>query len=134
MKKKPITKKQLRTFGLVLALFFGAIGLVHFLKGHTPQNYWFWGVAGLVLLVSLAIPGLIKPIYHVALFLGHILGWINTRLILGLIYFLIFTPIGLMMRLLGKDPLHRKFDKQATSYWNISPRRAIPKEQYLRQF
>lgn len=134
MQKKTITNKQLRTFGLVLALFLGGIGVVHYLKGHIPHNYWFWTTGGLVLVVSQAIPKLIKPLYHIALFLGHILGWINTRLILGLIYYLIFTPIGLVMRILGKDPLHRKFDKQATSYWNISPRTAIPKEQYLRQF
>lgn len=134
MHKKTITNKQLRTFGLVLALFLGGIGLVQFFKGHIPHNYWFWATGGLVLVVSQAIPKLIKPLYHIALFLGHILGWINTRLILGLIYYLIFTPIGLVMRILGKDPLHRKFDKQATSYWHIAPRTAIPKEQYLRQF
>lgn len=134
MNKKTITTKQLRTFGIVLALFLGAIGVVHFLKGRTPQNYWFWATAGISLLVSLLVPGLIKPLYRVALFLGHILGWINTRLILGLIYYLIFTPIGLIMRVIGKDPLHRKFEKQAISYWNISSRTPIPKEQYLKQF
>lgn len=132
--KVKITKKQLRTFGIALTVFLGAIGLIQFLKGNEPTNFWFWGAAALILLTTLAVPVFIKPIYRVAIFIAHILGWINTRIILGLIYYLLFTPIGLIMKVVGKDPLHRKFDKQATSYWNIRDRTPQPKENYLRQF
>lgn len=134
MEKKEVTKKQLRTFGIALSIFLGIIGLIHFLKGNTPQNFWFWGVSGIVLLTTLSVPVLIKPVYRVAIFIAHILGWINTRIILGLIYYLLFTPIGLIMKILGRDALNRKFDKEAKTYWNIRERKPIPKEQYLRQF
>jgi hypothetical protein len=134
MDKKEVTKKQLRTFGIALSILLAGIGLVHFLKGHTPQNLWFWGAAGVVFLTTLSVPILIKPIYHVAIFIAHILGWINTRIILGVIYYLLFTPIALIMKLSGRDALNRKFDKPAITYWNIKERKSIPKEQYLRQF
>ena len=134
MDKKEVTKKQLRTFGFALSIFLGIIGLIHFIKGNTPQNLWFWGAAGVVFLTTLLVPILIKPIYRVAIFFAHILGWINTRLILGLIYYLLFTPISLIMKLIGRDALNRKFDKKAITYWNIRERTPIPKEQYLRQF
>ena len=134
MNKKEITKKQLRTFGIALSIFLGGIGLVHFLKGHSPQNLWFWSAAGIVFLTTLLLPILIKPIYRIAIFIAYILGWINTRIILGLIYYLLFTPISLIMKIVGRDPLNRKFDKGAKSYWNIRERSSKPKEQYLRQF
>ena len=134
MNKKEVTKKQLRTFGIALSIFLVLIGLNHFLKGHTPQNLWFWGVGIIVLLFTLVVPISIKPIYKVAIFIAHILGWINTRIILGLIYYLLFTPASLVMKLIGKDPLNRKFDKEAKTYWSFRERKSIAKEQYLRQF
>ena len=134
MDKKEVTKKQLRTFGIALSILLGIIGLIHLLKGNAPQNFWFWGAAGVVFLATLSVPILIKPIYRVAIFIAHILGWINTRIILGLIYYLLFTPIAIIMKILGRDALNRKFDKEAKSYWNIRERTLIPKEQYLRQF
>ena len=134
MDKKEVTKKQLRTFGIALSIFLGIIGLIQFFKGNTPQNFWFWGASGIVFLATLVVPVLIKPIYSVAIFIAHILGWINTRIILGLIYYLMFTPISLIMKISGRDALNRKFDKEAKTYWNVRERNPIPKEQYLRQF
>lgn len=133
-KKQEITTKQLRTFGIALSIFLGIIGLIQFFKGNIPGNYWYWYGALLILLVTLFIPITIRPIYQVALLIAHILGWINTRIILGFIYFFIFTPIALAMKLIGRDPLNRKFDKQATSYWYTRDRRPKLKEQYLKQF
>ena len=134
MNNKEATNKQLRTFGIALSILLGGIGLIHFIKGNTPQNYWFWGAAVVILFTALTVPILIKPIYRVAIFIAHILGWINTRIILGLIYYLMFTPISLIMKIIGRDPLHRKVDKQAASYWNIRERTPKAKEQYLKQF
>jgi hypothetical protein len=48
--------------------------------------------------------------------LGEVLGWINTRVILGAIFFLLFTPLGLYMRLRGKDPMRRTLAPEAESY------------------
>jgi hypothetical protein len=132
--KQKITKKQLRTFGVALTIFLSVIGLIHFWKGNEPTNFWFWGAAALVLLTTLSVPILINPIYRAAMFIAHILGWINTRIILGLLYYFLFTPIALVMKLIGHDPLHRKFDKQAKTYWKVRDKIPFSKEHYLRQF
>jgi hypothetical protein len=60
---------------------------------------------------------ILKPIYVGWMTFAFALGWVNTRLILGIVFYLIFTPAGLVMRLLGKDPLVLRFDRQATTYW-----------------
>jgi len=131
---KQTTKKQLRTFGIALTIFLTVIGFIHFLKGNEQPKLWFWGAAALILITTLAIPILIKPLYRVAIFIAHILGWINTRIILGLIYYLVVTPIALVMKVVRRDPLHRKFDKQAKTYWITREKSPQPKENYLRQF
>jgi hypothetical protein len=61
----------------------------------------------------------LKIIYTPWMKFGHILGFINTRIILGFIFFVMITPMGLVMRLMGKDPMCRKLDGSA-SYRKIS--------------
>lgn len=61
------------------------------------------------------------------------LGWVNTRIILSLVYFLIFTPIALFFRLIGKDPMDRSFEKR-DSYWIKRVPKEFRQEDYRRQF
>lgn len=56
------------------------------------------------------------PFYRVWMGLAQVLGWINTRIVLGLVYFALITPTALVLRLLGKDPLNRCYDKAAKTY------------------
>lgn len=58
-----------------------------------------------------------KPIYRSLVFISRIIGWVNTRLLLGAIFYIVISPIGLVMRILRKDPLNRKFDRARESYW-----------------
>lgn len=67
-------------------------------------------------LIALVVPIAVKPLYIVWLKLGAVLGWINTRIILGIVYFVVFMPMGLFMRLFGNDPMNRCFKKDKTSY------------------
>jgi hypothetical protein len=64
--------------------------------------------------------------------LGAVLGWVNTRVILGLIFFGLITPMGLAFRLAGRDPMQRAFDPKATTY--RVPRTPRPGAHMLRQF
>ncbi|MCI0557030.1 MAG: SxtJ family membrane protein, partial [Nitrososphaera sp.] len=48
--------------------------------------------------------------------IGHVLGWINSRIILGFIFYVMILPIGLIMRLFGRDPMRRRFENRASSY------------------
>ena len=66
--------------------------------------------------LALAWPGSLTQIYRLWMTVGEILGWINTRIILGVLFYLVFTPLGLYMRLRGKDPMRRTLEPEAKSY------------------
>ena len=84
-------------------------------RGMGPR--W-WAVALGVGLVgpALAMPRVLAPAHHLWMGLAEVLAWINTRLLLGVVFFGIVTPMGVVMRLLGKDPMRRKSDPSAVTY------------------
>lgn len=133
-KKSFITKKQLITFGIVFSIFLGIIGYINFRKDNELTYHLLWGVAILNFVTTVTYPEAIKPIYRAALFIAHILGWINSRLLLGLIFYLLFTPISLLMKIFGKDLLDRKIDKNAPTYWKMREKTGFDKDRYLKQF
>lgn len=95
-------------------------GWLRFDLAHGVQSVawrWFVGLGiGLFVLSRVSYP-LMKPIHIGWMTLAFVLGWFNTRLLLGVFYYLILTPIGVLMRLLGKDLLDQKIDRRAESYW-----------------
>ena len=107
--KEIISKKQLREFGLLIG--FGIpilIGwLIPLILGHQFRTWTLWiGVPGL--LIGLIAPRLLYYPYKVWMALGHVLGWINSHIILGLVFILVLQPIAFIMRLTGYDPLRSK--------------------------
>ena len=107
--KEKISKKQLREFGLLIG--FGIpilIGyLIPLIFGHQFRTWTLWiGVPGL--LIGLIAPRLLYYPYKVWMALGHVLGWINSHIILGLVFILVLQPIAFIMRLTGYDPLRSK--------------------------
>jgi len=123
MTDNQMSDKSLREFGLVtggmLALVFGL--LLPWIWDAESWPRWPWIVAAILATISLAIPSLLQPVYHWWMKLAHVLGWINTRILLSIVFFLIFLPVGAMLRLLGKDPMSRKLDKVKASYRVKSP-------------
>lgn len=93
-----------------------------------------YGVSGGLLLSALAAPNLLKPVYKVWMKIAHAIGWFNTRVLLTLIYYVIFTPIGLLARAIGKDLLNTKLEPEATTYWIPREKKEVPPEDYERQF
>jgi ABC-type glycerol-3-phosphate transport system permease component len=131
---KEVSVKDLRQFGIVLAIILGVIGGIHFLKGHASAYPWFWGFGASALIMAVFIPRILKPIYIVFTKIAHAIGWFNTRVILILVYYAILTPIGILMKVFGRDALNRKIDKSAESYW-IKRQTVIPvKESLEKQF
>jgi hypothetical protein len=118
MTQEIMSKKPLREFGLVtagmIALVFGL--LLPWIWDATSWPQWPWLLAALLGATSLALPNILQPVYHWWMKLAHVLGWINTRILLSLIFFLIFSPVALILRLLGKDPMRRKLDPTEQSY------------------
>ena len=116
--KKEATDSELRWFGLLFAGFFGLIGAMtwwRFDAPHTAQYIWVvaGGVAGLYYL----IPPLRRPIFFGWMYAAYPIGFVVSHVILAGIYYLVMTPIGLLMRLLGHDPLQLRLKPDAETHW-----------------
>jgi len=122
----------LNKFGITMCVAFlviaGVLMLKH--KNSLPAT----SIAALFILLTLAGPILLKPVYTVWMRFAFVLGWFNTRLLLLLMFYLIFTPIGLIMRLLRVDLLERKIDKARKTYWIKKENKEFSLLDYQRQF
>ena len=105
-----------RSFGLVFAVFFAIVGLVPLISGRGVRG-WALGVAALFLALALIYPALLAPLARLWMKFGLLLHRIVSPIALGIMFFLVITPMGLLMRLFGKDPLRLRFDRSADSYW-----------------
>ncbi len=105
-------KFGLTTGAIIIALF----GLL--IPWLFSLNYvkWPWILGGLLILWGLLAPTTLKPVYVGWMKFGNVMNWINTRIILGILFYGIFLPIGVVMRLFGKDSMHRKLDRGLSSY------------------
>ncbi len=128
-----MTASELRRFGLLVGGVFGlGLGLAIPFLLHQPYPRWPWFVAVPLLGFAAVYPPALRVLYRLWTWLGQILNWINTRIILSVLFFLFFTPIGLVMKVLGKDPLWRCFDKKLPSY--RTPSHETPAGQMERPF
>jgi hypothetical protein len=115
--------KELRTFGLVLgALFVAFFGVIPLLR-HRAIHLWPWILAAILWLMALIWPASLSYLHRVWTRLGLALGWVNTRVILTLLFTLTIVPVGLVMRLFGRDRMARKLDPEGTTYRVPSRRR-----------
>ena len=105
-----------RTFGIVFTVLFAVIGLWPLLGGGGVR-VWSLALAGGFLALALVRPGVLRPLNRLWMKFGLLLHMIVNPLVMGLLFFVTVTPIGLAMRLVGKDPLGRHFDPAAESYW-----------------
>ena len=109
-----------RTFGFVFAIVFVVVALLPVLAGsgeHDAVRVWALVVAAVFAITALARPQILTPLNKTWLRFGHLLHKIVNPLIMGVMFFLVITPIGLVMRSLGKKPLKTGFDKNVGSYW-----------------
>lgn len=108
--------KELRAFGLLVGGVFAAIGLwPAVLHGASPR-LWALVLAGALILLALAAPVALGPIHRIWMKVGHVLGYVNTRILLGLIFYVVLTPMGLVRRALGKDTLQKAFAPDTETY------------------
>ncbi|MDX2231896.1 MAG: SxtJ family membrane protein [Leptolyngbyaceae cyanobacterium bins.349] len=118
---RKIDRAGLRQFGLlvgsIIAVVFGI--LLPFLRHYTSPG-WVWVVAAILISLALLAPSALRPVYRVWMRIGEIIGAIETRLILGIIFYSLLTPMGLVMRLLGHDPMQRKLTTNSNSYRQTS--------------
>ena len=129
--------RELIWFGVLLALFFGLIGALIYWQvwdlGGPAVAYWVWSAAALVVAVYFLVPPVRKPLYLGWLYAAFPIGWTVSHLILAIIYYLVITPIGIIMKLCRYDPLQRKLDRSAKTYWKPHQSSEQP-GRYFRQF
>ncbi len=136
-------RKTMRQFGFIALVGFGALGgLVmwrngllgfDFGGGARPVAYVLWGLGAFSGLLSL-----VAPRGNRALFVGlsvatYPIGLVVSYVILGLVFYGLFAPLGILFRLIGRDALCRKIDRNAPSYW-VEPTGAADLKSYFRQF
>jgi hypothetical protein len=92
------------------------------------------GVGVVLGLVGLIAPAVIRPVFIGLSVLTFPIGLVISNVLLFLVFALVFTPIGLIMRALGRDPMLRRFDRQASSYWIAHDPGAGGAKRYFRQF
>ena len=122
IRQLPAAAKDLRSFGWVVggalvvfwAILWGPIPYF-FGKGGNFQILAYIGLA--LAAVGTVAPLVLKPIYYAWMGLALTLGFVMTRVILTIFFFLVLTPVGLFFKLIGRDALHRKLDREASTYW-----------------
>jgi hypothetical protein len=127
------SRKELRQFGFLCLLFFGGLALWYgWDNGFTLGVKILTGAALIGGVLGAVAPQLLKYVFVGWIVAVFPIGWTVSHILLGSIYYLVLTPIGLLVRALGNDPMNRTFDRAAKSYWSVHEQ--APVARYFRQF
>jgi Saxitoxin biosynthesis operon protein SxtJ len=123
-----------RSFGLVIGAAFLLIGTLPLLHAPHQPRWWAIGVAIVLVALALSRPALLAPLNKVWQRLGLLLHRIVSPVILGLLFYTTILPVGALMRTFGKDPMRRKADPSADSYWVLREPPGPSPESMTQQF
>ena len=126
-------KSDLRKFGITMGIVLILLGGL-FLWREKGYYFYFFIIAAAFVVPGLAVPFVLKPIHAVWMTMSIILSWIMTRVILSVLFYLVVTPTRLLAKLLGKQFLDLKIDKNASSYWIPKKELKLDKADYEKQF
>ncbi len=127
------TARQLRVFGVAFLIFSVIVGIALWMQsGDLPKALLTWAVLSVTAVGSMVLPRWGRFLYALTTLISFPIGWVLSFLIMGVIYYLVLTPIGLLLRLAGRDALRlRKRDE--VSCWSDRPPAGEP-SQYFRQY
>ena len=108
--------KELRSFGLLVGGIFSVLGLWPMLLHGDPPRVWAIVAGGMLIMLGILLPGALAPVHQGWMWIGHILGWINTRILLSVVFYGLITPIGMVIRMMGKDTMRQAFSKGSSTY------------------
>lgn len=127
--------RELRMFGIVMGCALSALALTVFLRrGDVYFSSVAAAAAAAFFLAAVFTPVFLRPLRTAWMGLAFALGWLNTRLILCVLFYLLFTPLGLLARFFGKDPLDRAIQKERQSYWLKKEQKPFDPLDYQKQF
>ena len=122
--------KTVREFGFILTGFFVlaplVVSIIRIFFAHQGFHYRLnWLVLAIAaFLINIFLPQVMTLIYHVAIFITHPISWVMMRVMLGILFYVVLSPVSIIMQLLGKDILDQKINKNAASYWKKHTPRA----------
>ena len=128
------TPRQLNQFGLAWLVFVGAWGAAAMWRWHSPSAaVALWITAVVVPAAGWLCRPIMRAAYLALTLAAYPVGVVVSTVVLAAVYFLVLTPVGLLMRLLGRDPMFRRFDRAAATYWRVHTPPA-DSGRYFRQF
>ncbi len=133
LNKLDYSTKSLRKFGLTFCLIFFIISIILLFNNNQIYIYLII-IAILLMLITILIPRALIYFYKIWMTFALILGTLTSNIILTIFYFFVITPIGIFLRISGKDLLNLKFDKAQKSYWNFREQTTYKKESSEKQF
>lgn len=130
---KEVTNSQARKTALVVAVVLAAIAAFLIYRGRTTNAWVFGGIAVVLAIVGLFVPPLAKLFHRVWMWIAVKLGWINSRILLTLVYCFMFVPYKIVSRIVGRDPLKLR-QPVGDSYWHKREKTHQEPEQFERLF
>ena len=132
MHAKNIGPSQLRSFGLIVGAGFAIVALFPLVVRSQPPRMWALILSVLLVATALVFPPALKPFHRVWMTIGEALGWVNSRIILSVVYYLVIVPIGALQRMRGHDAMKRRFEPDAVTYRILRTKR--PPSDMQRQY
>ena len=130
---EPSAKKELRKFGLTVGAAFAVLGAISWWRGHEWPPRVMWTLAVLLMVPGALFPAVLGPVQRGWMKFALVLGHFNTRVILTVLFYVVMTPVGLVMRLF-RDPLDRSLKEQRDTQWIKREREPVELARYERQF
>ncbi len=125
--------REIRKFGFIALIFFGSLCVLGIWM-HKPLPIYLFGSFSAVGAGFILMPAPLRPVHAVWLKFAHLIGRVVTAMALGLAFYLVITPFGLIKRLFGGRPLPVKPDKDVLSYWVEREEPAQPRERFHKRF
>lgn len=127
------THQKVRKFALTMTIVLAAIGLYFLWKERAAGQYFLIG-GGVLLVIGTISPSFLRPFYVAWMSLAVVMGFVMSRVVLSLVFYLVFSPVGIVTRILRKDLLKERIDPERRSYWIQRERGESTKQRAERQF
>jgi hypothetical protein len=124
---------ELRKLGLTVGAAFAVLGAISWWRGHVWPPRVMWTIAVLLMVPGALFPAVLGPVQRGWMKFALVLGHYNTRIILTVLFYLVMTPVGLVMRLF-RDPLDRSLKEQRDTQWVKRESQPVELTRYERQF
>jgi hypothetical protein len=128
-------KGEQRKFGIVMAIAITVIGVIRWgLGGFAVFPTYFFAVAGVFLVLGVAVPVALQPAFFAWMKLAVVLNWIMTRVLLGLAFYVMITPARVIIAIFGDDPLKREYLPEGETYWEEAEEQPEEFDRYRNQY